>query len=78
MPSYESPLYALLESRLDHFIKRGRLNVRSLAQAACVPPQTVYRWLQTNRLTSFGASLLIDVSRGKLTPEDLVTFVIES
>lgn len=76
--SFDSELYKLLQSKLDQFVHRDRLNVRALAKAAGVRAATVYRWLQNNRMTSHGAQLVIDASNEKLTSTDLAPFVIAS
>ena len=76
--AYESPLYKLFEKKLDHFVRRGRLNVRALAADLGVRAATVYRWCQLNRITPNGAKLVVEASRGKLTTTDIADFVIES
>lgn len=73
--SYESKLYRLLQGRLKKFVQRERLNVRALAAAISVRPATVYRWLQADRLTHNGATLIIKVSDGTLTSKDLADFL---
>lgn len=76
--SYDSELYKLLQTKLAQFVERDRLNVRKLAAAIGVSPAAVYRWLQSNRITSHGAQLIIDSSEEKLTTKDLADFLIAS
>ena len=78
VPSYDSRLTAFLQARLPKFVIRGRLNVSSLAEAADISRQVLYRYLQDERLTMSGAAALINASEGVLTPEDLAEFVIQS
>lgn len=74
---YDGNLYPLLRTKLPHHINAsGRLDVGSLAEALKVSGQTLYFSMAEDRLTPRIARLIVDESRGSLTPTDLAAFVI--
>lgn len=75
-PFHEKALYKLLEQRVPAYVKRGRLDVRGLAAAMEASYQSVYRWLDTCRLSPDAAKMLMKVSDGAIKKDDLLDFVI--
>ncbi len=77
---WDKDLYKVLLKGLPQHVEgegvNARLNPRRVAVALKVHKYTVYNWLNKDKLSREGASLLIAESNGKLTAEDLIPFVL--
>lgn len=73
---YDSRLYAILLKALPQHVENGRLSPVRVAAAIKRHRFTVYNWLTKDELSQDGAKLLIAESGGKLTPKDLIDFVL--
>lgn len=77
-PHYESALFKFVESRLPHYVVRGRLSVNKLASDIELSAQSVYKWFRTNRITPAGAQKLVNVSQGRMSLTDLVPYLVSN
>lgn len=73
---WETKLYALLLTALPQHIEGGRLSPKLIADAIGVHKYTVYKWLQSDFISSRGATKVIKESKGKLKAQDLAQFLI--
>lgn len=73
---WDRPLYGLLKTALPQHLDGDRLNPRLVAKALGIHKYTVYKWLNTDRLSPEGAKALVAESNGRLKIEDLISFII--
>lgn len=76
---WKSELHGLLVERLETVegvVVEGKLVPSQLARKVGTVRYTIYRWLNTSRISPRGAAKLIELSKGRLTKEELAPFII--
>ncbi len=73
---YDGELYKLLAKTMPQHVEGGRLSPKLVADALNIARYTVYKWLNSDKLSSKGARQLIEASGGKLSIKDLSKFVL--
>jgi hypothetical protein len=73
----EGTLYALLYDALpDYRTVRGALDVRKLAEKLGKSHEGVYKWLRTDRIPPRAASIIIELSGGRITNGKMIKFIL--
>ncbi len=81
---WETPLYYMLEQKMQPFVERGRLSVARLSEAMDLRTQTVYTMLKTERVSPRAARSLLKIAddlRKKgmetITEEELLPYLLK-
>ena len=73
---FDGELHALLMERLPQIVVGGRIDTGRLCRATGNARYTVHRWMIEDHISPAGARSLIRVSEGRITPEDLLPFLL--
>lgn len=75
---WDKPLYLLLHSRLKNtdLVIGGRLNIGEMARRMGRHKYTIYRWINSGKISQKGAKELIKATDGRVVSDDLFRFVM--
>lgn len=75
---WDKPMYIMLLNRLDgsDLMNGAYLNITEMSRRLQRHKYTIYRWINTGRITQKGAKELIKATDGLVTKDDLFEFVM--
>jgi hypothetical protein len=73
----DNPLHKMLVEKLPpRLLIDGRLDIRTTSKECGCAAASIYRMMDTGRMSRRSAKAFIDLSEGKLTKEDLIPYLL--